>query len=241
MKCGILFPFVLASAHAATTIPPLPHDVCQTDAQCLHGGRCQVFKKGQIKSGAGDDYNFCVCREGYGGQRCESYCPLNCLNGGVCHSKGSGTPNTVAAYACKCLGHWAGTVCDIPYENCADGTQCYNGGKCREREEQITANSISRAVNITFCECPPGYGGLSCQAEVELQESDDRVLIKPGTAAFSIFMALVVPGMVGLTFLLYRRRRWAAYSTVELSENSQIEFETSNSGIKQDEKWKNIV
>lgn len=234
-----------ALAPTATTpvIPPLPHDTCEADAQCLNGGHCIVFKRGQIKSGADDEYNYCTCHSGFGGQRCESYCPLQCLNGGVCHSKGFVGTTALdprhplsASYACKCLGHWTGTVCDMPYENCVDGSQCFRGGKCRERNETIT---------VSYCECPPGLGGVSCQAtaEEQLQEPEEEPVFTKKTlnTYISLGIVLAVTGSVGFAYILLRRRRGPSYSTVQISENCNDEIEVSNRGIKQDEQWRNVV
>lgn len=239
------------------TIPMLQHDMCSTDAQCWNGGHCQIFKRGQVKSGPNDDYNYCICPPGYGGQRCESSCPLICLHSGVCHANGihgsiPTDPNYPLSsnYACKCLGYWTGTVCDIPYTNCGDGSQCYHQGKCREKKKDntsVAANSSSISSSSYYCECPQGYGGTSCLDEVTESADAGFVATKKTTAIFSVATALAIAAsIIGLTCFLYRRRRKTkqpSYATVEASDGVvfQYEIETSNRRVKQEEKWRNVV
>jgi hypothetical protein len=233
----------VALEETTTAIPPLPHDMCRTDAQCLHGGTCVVFKPGQIKSAVDDEYNYCSCLEGYGGHRCESNCPLQCMNGGLCHPKsayfGTVKLHDTNPYVCQCLGHYTGMLCDIPYENCADGSQCYYGGTCRERQEAIT---------VYYCECPSSRGGVSCQNEVtEIETNSDiqpqRNTIKLQIKYVPLAIVLVIVSFFGIGLVLMRRRRRRnerRYHAIQLSEDHQSGIETRQLRTKQ-EKWRNIV
>jgi hypothetical protein len=232
----------VALSETTTAIPPLPHDICRSDAQCLNGGTCQIFKPGQIKSGINDEYNYCICRNGYGGRRCEAYCPLQCSNGGICHPKSAMTgsvkihdPNP---YVCQCLGHYTGMLCDIPFDNCADGSQCYYGGICREREETISVN---------YCECPPGRVGDSCQDEISTSafESDHRAFTKDEVKYISLGIVFGMTAFFGVGLILMRRRRRRnelRYKKIQIVEDDcQSEIETNNIRTKRDERWRNIV
>lgn len=233
----------MAGVTATALIPPLAHDSCESDAQCLNGGRCHLYKPGQIRSGADNEYNYCACHEGFGGLRCEAYCPLQCLNGGLCHAQqppGGANPalhSYSKSYSCKCLGHWTGAVCDMPYENCVDGSQCYNGGKCSQRNVTIT---------VSFCECPAGLGGVACQDEVAVQEPEEGVFTKPQATSLSLGIVLAVTGTVGLAFIFVRRRMrrrrlGMTYATVQPAEDCPNEVEAPNPGLQQNEKWRNVV
>jgi hypothetical protein len=232
-----------ALAETTTAIPPLPHDMCRTDAQCLHGGTCTIFKPGQIKSGIDDEYNYCTCQNGYGGHRCEVYCPLQCKNGGLCHPKsaffGTVKINDQNPFLCQCLGHYTGMICDIPYENCADGSQCYYGGLCREREEAITVN---------YCECPPSREGVSCQNDVSGDQTHSDIPSQRASTtlqikyiSLGIVLAMTLFFGVGLVLMRQRRRRnERRYHAIQASEDYQSGIETKRLRTKQ-EKWRNIV
>jgi len=244
----------LQSAEGARTNggekPPvaLTHDICQADAQCLHGGHCvRTREPGAVfHNPAAGEFNYCLCADGFGGQRCESYCPLQCQNGGICYSKGGGgtsssKPEEATAdpehplsstYACKCLGRWTGTVCDVAYENCGNGLQCFNRGTCvlTEGEQEDDYE----------CSCPSGYGGPSCRDESLVTEATpprDALLGISKTGVALLLLAMVV--LPGLALILLRRRkqRHRAYDTVFHNDSDadfQYEFSVS-------EKWRNVV
>jgi hypothetical protein len=255
------------SGYASIAAPAttFPHDVCRTNAQCLNGGVCHVVLHNVDTSGTHQsslssqaavtttttttttsEYNYCTCHAGYGGQRCESYCPLRCQNGGVCHAKASGgsfsgassdpTHPLSATYSCQCMVRWTGTICDVPYENCFDGSQCFNGGQCRVRNETIA---------VSFCDCPSGWGGVACQEKItsslpsKAQQSsvwsDDLV------AYGSLAIVLLATGAVSALFLVLRRRsRTTSYKTVQISDAAENE-ETMKAEPSKEEKWRNVV
>ena len=223
--------------------------LCQADAQCLHGGHC-VRTQGAVFHNPGE-FNYCSCAESFGGQRCESFCPLQCQNGGICYAKGGGSstkPEEATAadpehpfssdYACKCLGRWTGTVCDVAYENCGNGLQCFNGGTCVLAEGE-------QENDYYECRCPAGYGGPSCRDESLLTEATQQRdallgISKTGAALLSLAM-VVLPGLA-LILLRRRRQRHQAYDTVFHNDSDtdfQYEFSVSNRG--QTEKWRNVV
>jgi cell division protein FtsL len=252
------------SGYASIAAPAttFPHDVCRTNAQCLHGGVCHVVHDEETSPHRSSSlsqvattskYNYCTCHAGYGGQRCESYCPLRCQNGGVCHAKASSSsgssfsgastsskeaadPTHSTTYSCQCMGRWAGTICDVPYENCFDGSQCFNGGHCRVRNETIT---------VSFCDCPTSWGGVACQQKVtsplpsKAQQSsvwsDDLVTYG------SLAIVLLATGVVSALFLVLRRRsRTASYKTVQISDTAENE-ETMKAEPSKEERWRNVV
>ena len=152
----ILVTFLLLSLQPSSSTAILGHDTCETDAQCLNGGFC-VAVSGSFKH--------CYCSDGYGGNRCEQYCPLLCQNGGVCHpNDGEGNDLLMReeassyrdeTFVCKCLGYFTGKLCDVPYENCSDGRRCLNGGQC-----------VDGSPGSSSCFCQPNFFGSFCEAYV---------------------------------------------------------------------------
>lgn len=114
------------------------HDICRSDAQCLNGGNC-------IGGDTFGTYTRCDCLEGFGGERCEDHCPLECQNQGVCVANDD-------TYRCKCFGLYTGTLCTIAYVNCQHGIRCYNGGVCANDDDDVIS-----------CHCPVGYVGSTCR------------------------------------------------------------------------------
>jgi hypothetical protein len=231
----------IALPEITTAIPPLPHDACRSDAQCLNGGTCQIIKPGQMKSVVPEEYNYCICRYGYGGQRCESHCPLQCNNGGICHPKSALTGHSVQLhdsnpYVCQCLGHFTGMLCDIPYDNCADGTQCYFGGVCREHDTPITIN---------YCECPDGRSGDACQNELSTTSETNSDFFSHEVRYISLGIVLGIVSFFGTGLILMKRRRRRnelRYHAVQVAEEfNTSELETKNLGSNPTEKWRNIV
>jgi hypothetical protein len=234
----------IALPEATTSIPPLPHDACRSDAQCLNGGSCLIVKPGQMKSAIQNEHNYCVCRYGFGGQRCESHCPLQCQNGGICHPMSASTGQSVKLhdpnpYLCQCLGHFTGMLCDIPYDNCADGTQCYYGGVCRERDQPITIN---------YCECPVNRTGDACEnvASTSLEmTSVHQAFTGDEIKYISLGIVLGIVSFFGTGLILMKRRRRRnelRYHAVLASEDlHKRELEAKDLRTNRGEKWRNIV
>lgn len=123
------------------------HDICRSDDQCLNEGIC-------IGGDTFGSYTRCDCQEGYGGERCEDHCPLDCSNQGICVAAEDDS------YHCKCFGLFAGPICSIPYVNCKHGVRCYNGGAC----------VMPTADDTVVCECPPGYIGATCRQQIARED-----------------------------------------------------------------------
>jgi hypothetical protein len=238
---------------------PRPHDMCTTDAQCLNGGRCVLSQSnGQLKSVAvaatsDDDFNHCACRPSFGGSRCEHFCRLQCQNAGVCYRRSSSSGSAEqtqqdpvahpfsVAYACKCLGYWTGTVCEVPYQNCGSGVQCYNGGICRsqqqqQQQEQMSGNSTSTAITTTNdydrsnCDCPPPFSGPTCQdVAVAGAAAVKTALDGRNTILVAVSVLLGSFLLTGLALFCVRRQRRrkldasssaaAAYNVVGMSDD----------------------
>jgi hypothetical protein len=235
MKATIFLKVIILSAshllwsHAATAAAAT-HDFCESDDNCLNGGRCRTVDEGVIS------YKYCQCLDGFGGSRCEHYCPLQCQNGGYCFRSADLSVVTpvlnskqdldLSDYSCKCLGHFIGTVCQVPYENCADGSRCLFGGTCQ--------NADAQALSTPSCACPPGYGGSSCEIE-GLPESEPILPFeRTGRITFSMFLGIFAVGVFfALSLYVYRRHR---YKTVSVKED--FSFVPS---IGSDKQWQNVV
>jgi hypothetical protein len=212
---------------------------CESDDQCLNGGKCRD------NSNDTGSFNQCDCVAGYGGNRCENYCPLECEHGGYCRYNGDlSTLNQhdiqPEDYMCKCLGHYKGTVCEIPYENCGDGGQCFYGGSCRDEEGQASS-----------CNCPAGHEGPSCETEVSFPEESDNVLpFKAQGRGFNgVFMGIFVVAALVVTSFVYRRReRYVGYGKASKDAGSHvIPGRASSDGVQfvptmsNDRRWANVV
>jgi hypothetical protein len=137
------------------------------------------------------------------------------------------------------LGHFTGTLCDIPYENCADGSQCFYGGVCREKEGTIP---------IYYCECPPTHGGVGCQDEilsVEINEEKRQVRTNAAVSLkyISLGIVIAITTFFGVGLIMMRRRRKKnerRYHAIQASDDFRDGIEARNLNKKQ-EHWRNVV
>ena len=164
-----------------------------------------------------------VCR-GFGGQRCESLLSAAVSErgdlllerrrrnqqqptrrGNCCRPQAP----VSSAYACKCLGRWTGTVCDVAYENCGNRLQCFNRGtSCWQRE--------STEDDYYECRCPAGYEGPSCRDESLLTEATpprDALwgMVRRGPLCFRSQWWF----FRGLALILLRRRKQRHQPTIQ--------------------------
>jgi len=261
---------LLAGSGGDAAPPALTHHACLTDAQCLNGGTCVVVTGAHMVQEADNEYNHCVCPTSYGGLRCDLFCPLQCQNGGICYStkgetehnsnnKNSDTTTETAlktdpahpvsaAYACKCLGHWTGTVCSERYRNCGNGVQCFNGGTCASNNEQNDSNNH-------HCDCVAGYGGPTCLLTGEVETDEPEGFLEYLTVVFQsaignvlLVLALMIAlsGLAVYVFQKLKRNRTNKknYKAVTRDDNGSedpLQYEFSNSIQTQAERWRNIV
>ena len=191
------------------------HKTCNTDAQCLNGGKCLLT---DTEAGS---FLQCHCQDGYNGNRCEHFCPLPCMHGGVCHStsRAGGDALSIGSeanrnydpndFVCKCLGYFTGDLCQTPYANCRDGSQCFNGGVCRERETHF--------IQSSFCSCPPDRDGPRCENLVapkeaaKLDDADARLMNYKRSFSISAITAAVVTMGILVSFLRKRGRSYVPF------------------------------
>jgi hypothetical protein len=134
-------------------------DTCDNNNQCANGGVCAPPNEIHPNK-------YCHCAVGFVGLFCDSFCPLPCEHGGYCRYHQTSEPHRLkndrdpADYVCQCFGLFEGTLCEIPYTNCGDGSKCYNGGVCRH----TTGNG---GVQTTFCDCPSGFEGAACESTAD--------------------------------------------------------------------------
>jgi hypothetical protein len=138
--------------------------VCVNSSDCLHGGSCKVFGRsnGDIThSNTGDSY-YCHCAANYTGPNCETFCPIDCYNGGTCDYKPTEHANNamLTDYVCICRSGWKGLQCDIAVNICPDGHECLNGATCRVSDSDDT-------LQMTYsCTCPYTHEGVHCEHDV---------------------------------------------------------------------------
>jgi len=211
---------------------------CRTDTQCLNNGQCVETDH----NGTTEMHYHCECQKTFGGSRCENFCPLECLNGGYCRYHDENIINIhqqhdtdAADYACKCLGYFTGTLCEIPYENCSDGSKCLNGGQCTGE-----AKGGKKKTTAT-CDCPEGYtAGSSCQIDGSLidETPSPSTSSSKGSVLTEIFVPLTTIAFVAALVLYHRRRR---YTVLEPTPPPGSEFVPHRQGNGNDKEWMNVI
>ena len=248
--------FLVPSAHSAITGTQVQRDTCDSTTQCLNGGVCQEYEYTpatrapnsstsiQQSQEAPVFYNHCNCPTGYNGFRCEDHCPLVCLNGGICqHSGDINNPLQFiydsAKYYCRCKGYFTGNTCGTPYQNCPNGTRCFNGGTCHQYTAAEMSSSSSAAVGP--CDCKPGFGGPSCQLNLPILNNIQEIRRENG-----LRKALPITLCLGLLTLLgcfaYRRKR--RQKLAAKSFDDALELSTHAEDIKLFDTefgWRNVI
>jgi hypothetical protein len=260
LRRSIFLGLAVALSQQSKSVNAQRHDVCATDVQCLNEGKCQLVDHAETDKSIDVDGNVddidgsnvhrhCVCQTEFGGSRCEKFCPLNCLNGGYCQfmngadSKGSSQnyherfdPNPID-YDCECFGYFTGTFCEIPYENCSDGRQCFHGGTC------IAAKNNKR----TTCACPEGFQGGSCAIDLSLPRlsargSSSKSNSKAGPIVAGVFVPLIVAAFVYAAFVYRRRRKYSALVGERLEfDAAELVPRGSGPSSGRQQEWRNII
>ncbi|CAB9524489.1 sushi, nidogen and EGF-like domains 1 [Seminavis robusta] len=122
---------------------------CQTDADCLNNGFCEL----KISSGE----RYCRCPSGFGGQDCSATCLRECQNGGSCryHEDISHGSDQDGDTYCECPETFLGVNCEIPFTLCPDDNlKCLNGGTCV---------AVTDSPSSFRCDCPGTRTGEVCQ------------------------------------------------------------------------------
>jgi hypothetical protein len=121
---------------------------------------------------------------------------------------------SAGSYQCKCRGLYSGKLCNIPYQNCPGGHKCYNGGSCVSSASSASSSSQANSNNNKYCDCPEGFGGLSCEQRSDglgagqgpdPQQQQQKAGQTVGIAV-AVLLAVVVLA-IGFTVVLRRRRR----------------------------------
>ena len=222
-------------------------DLCDNDTQCLNGGVCA-----DPNEQSGHAHRYCHCAVGYVGDRCNSFCPLDCQNGGYCRYQETAEPSrqyekdrNPADYMCHCFGLFEGRHCEIAYMNCGDGTRCYNGGACQQPSTQSIGNTVGNArtaAGLTphTCDCPVGFGGPTCQTVLDILPSSSNVVdqVKEG------FQGNKTALICGILFMIifFAVCSWYCISFCFLEDivtyESVVVTDTSND---ESPRWRNIV
>jgi hypothetical protein len=155
-----------------TSVQQIPSNVCQNDLNCLNDGKCIatpfIAMNTTTRTNATYYYKQCHCNHGFYGNRCEHYCPYECMNGGVCYYTGNIVSSTkeenavydttnqmvhfhLSDYACKCYGYYTGSLCQTPYTNCGD-----------YRTNITTTTTSNTATTVQNVQC---YNGGNCLDE----------------------------------------------------------------------------
>lgn len=158
-------------------------DSCQADTDCLNGGTCETAGNGDISHSNEGSFKYCHCLAAYSGLKCQTYCPLECKNGGTCLYQPDAHAQSplFTDYVCQCRNRFKGVLCDIPYEECPDGLQCLNGSQCKVTDDNDDVSAATYA-----CECPYTHEGIFCESELEVVRCpDDTQCINGGVCKLS--------------------------------------------------------
>lgn len=239
---------VRATESPVTTIIT-DRDLCDNDTQCLNGGVCA-----DPNEETGHAHRYCHCAVGYVGDRCTSFCPLDCQNGGYCRYEETAEPSRQYEkdrnpddYVCHCFGLFEGRYCEIPYMNCGDGTRCYNGGSCQLLQDTAGSNAekpvgnARTAAGVTphTCDCPVGFGGPGCQTVVEqLPSATSGNTVDKAIAGFQGNKTALAFGIV-FAIVVFAVGSWYCISYCFL-ENVEC-YEVVVASDDEPPRWRNIV
>jgi hypothetical protein len=226
----------LENEEITTVHDNLTADICQDDAHCFNGGTCQMPT-------VVTTHRHCHCPPGYSGTRCARYCPFSCHNGGICtpkvgphaergeelsafrpgssfgksfvneaeHLKDSYYEYDKELYHCKCKGLFTGALCEIPFVNCnGKNHRCYHGGTC-------VFEVGDDGSEVVGCDCPEGYGGVSCENKFVSAVSQDDTktenaaskMARGGIVALTLVMLSAL--LVGMIFQRRKSNRTAHF------------------------------
>lgn len=210
-----------------------PRDFCES-APCLHGATC-VSERGGYR---------CICVDGYRGDACgelidfchEPQPDTPCLYGGRC------VPH-VGGFTCNCDGTgYEGSRCETNVNECAlEVSPCEHGSTCvdtqgsyecmcasgrfgRHCEHNDTCHLEEPCRNEApctplaegrfFCNCTPGYHGLTCALLVSSAslDSTDLKLVIGLTVACVFLLAFIVGATVFLRMAKKKRATRGTYS-----------------------------
>lgn len=203
-----------------------PGDACDYDDHCENGGTCEEADEQHT-------HKYCHCADGFAGIRCHDFCPKNCQNGSYCRYHEMAEPHRFDKdrdpddYVCQCFGLFEGDLCEISYMNCGDGTRCYNGGVCRHVEViEVHEDNSETTITEKICDCPPGYGGPTCQGPPDEPTMATRARLsmlpsgrKNKTAVFfGLLFGFVLLSFFSWWLVTYVQRKCAeaGYSAVEV-------------------------
>jgi hypothetical protein len=220
--------------------------VCDADRDCLNEAKCKlVHHDGNHGSGGGDDGNIylhrhCVCPPEFGGSRCEKFCPLECLNGGYCRFDGDTArihqlqfyDTDLDDYMCKCMGYFTGTLCEIPYENCLEGRQCFHGGRCQDEDQD--EDTSGKSNKNTVCACPEGFNGPSCEVDLSKIQVGESSSPARGPVLTGVLVPMIAVAAL-IAALVHRRRR--KNSALDKTPE-HVEFVPRGSGHQ---RWLNVI
>ncbi|XP_065321637.1 protein crumbs-like isoform X2 [Gordionus sp. m RMFG-2023] len=108
---------------------------------CMNGGKCI----------SNSSKEYCLCNEGYQGERCELLTPTNPCNHSPCLNKGLCLFNfSFGNFSCLCTKGYEGDNCEKNINEC-DLESCLNGGTCADMDGSFK------------CTCPPPFTGSVCE------------------------------------------------------------------------------
>ena len=149
--------------------------ICDTDSDCINGGICMTAARQQAEHSGDITHSndvlpsYCACAAGYTGEVCQTFCPLQCINGGTCElavdAHASSALSTDAR--CNCRPGFKGSLCEIQYDQCPDGKQCQNGATC------FRSDATDDEIDVFECRCPITHDGEVCQNAIPFVHCPD--------------------------------------------------------------------
>ncbi|GKT36272.1 hypothetical protein ADUPG1_009269, partial [Aduncisulcus paluster] len=128
---------------------------CVSSERCVGCGGSRGSCMSSSDDSSGETSSSCVCSDGWYGDTCSSYCPVNELTSQECSGSPRGTCD-VDTHTCQCATNFLGDACELYCDSialCGSHGQCIPSESCESNDE-------------FQCSCEDGWYGSSCQTQL---------------------------------------------------------------------------
>ncbi|GKT26130.1 hypothetical protein ADUPG1_013249 [Aduncisulcus paluster] len=128
---------------------------CVSSERCVGCGGTRGSCMSSSDDSSGETSSSCVCSDGWYGDTCSSYCPVNELTSQECSGSPRGTCD-VDTHTCQCATNFLGDACELYCDSIA---LCGSHGQCIPSESSESNDEFQ-------CSCEDGWYGSSCQTQL---------------------------------------------------------------------------